>query len=99
MDKTYARFVVTISASVDDINALSDSVENLTQALVDDIDDKCTAYTGSTIRVKFNELKEYDWNQSAEQSVQRMGCTCRKNFEGAVIAIDPNCPLVVAAHR
>ena len=69
MDKTYARFVVTISASVEDINALSDSVENLTQALVDDIGDKCTAYTGSTIRVKFNELKEYDWGQSAEQSV------------------------------
>ena len=70
MDKTYARFVVTVSASVEDINAMSESVENLTQALVDDIGDKCTAYTGSTIRVKFNELKEYDYSQPAEQCVQ-----------------------------
>jgi len=70
MDKTYARFVVTVSASVEDINAMSESVERLTQALVDDIGDKCTAYTGSTIRVKFNELKEYDYSQPAEQSVQ-----------------------------
>jgi hypothetical protein len=31
--------------------------------------------------------------------LQRMRCTCRKNFEGGVIAVDPNCPLVVSAHR
>lgn len=78
MDKTYARFVVTVSASVEDINVLSDSVENLTQALVEDIDDKCTVYNGSTIRVKFNELHGYDYDQPAEQSVQADGdyCTC-----------------------
>ena len=77
MDKTYARFVVTVSASVEDINALSDSVENLTQALVEDIDDKCTVYNGSTIRVKFNELKGYDYSQPAEQGVQSDECpTC-----------------------
>ena len=70
MDKTYARFIVTVSASVEDINAMSESVENLTLALVEDIDDKCTVYNGSTIRVKFHELKEYDYSQSAEQSVQ-----------------------------
>lgn len=74
MDKTYARFVVTVSASVEDINALSDSVENLTQALVDDISDKCTVYNGSTIRVTFNELKEYDYSQPAEQCVQSDEC-------------------------
>lgn len=67
MDKTYARFVVTISASVEDINALSENVERLTQALVDDIGDKCTSYTGGVIRVKFNELKEYDWEQLAKK--------------------------------
>ena len=67
MDKTYARFVVTVSASVEDINAMSESVENLTRALVEDIDDKCTVYNGSTIRVKFNELQEYDYSQPAEQ--------------------------------
>ena len=36
---------------------------------MNDIDDKCTAYNGSTIRVKCNELKEYDWGQSAQQCV------------------------------
>lgn len=66
MDKTYARFVVTVSASVEDINAMSESVENFTRALVEDIDDKCTVYNGSTIRVKFNELQEYDYSQPAE---------------------------------
>lgn len=92
MDKTYARFVVTVSASVEDINALSEELENLTQLLVDDIDDTCTVYTDSTIRVKLKELKEYDWNQSSN-------CTCQKNFEGAIGKVDPNCPLVIAAHQ
>lgn len=63
MDKTYSRFVVTVSASVEDINALSENVERLSQALVDDISDKCTAYTGSTIRVKLKELEIYDYSQ------------------------------------
>lgn len=36
---------------------------------------------------------------AAEQSVQRMRCTCRKNFEGGIIRVDPNCPVIQAAHR
>ena len=93
MDKTYARFVVTISASVEDINALSDSVENLTQALVDDISDKCTVYNGSTIRVTFTELKEYDYSQPAEQRVQRTCSLCggkKKMLDAAGYSV--NCP-------
>jgi hypothetical protein len=69
MDKTYARFVVTVSASVEDINAMSESVERLTQVLVDQISDTCTSYNGKVVRVKFSELTEYDYSQSAEQSV------------------------------
>ena len=93
MDKTYARFVVTVSASVEDINAMSESVENLTRALVEDIDDKCTVYNGSTIRVKFNELKEYDYGQSAEHSVQRTCSLCggkKKMLDSAGYPV--NCP-------
>jgi hypothetical protein len=41
-------------------------------------------------------LEEYE---AFQHSMQRMRCTCRRNFEGAIIKIDPNCPLVQVVHR
>ena len=53
-----------------------------------------------------NEVRNGTWSEdderifhSAQHSVQRMRCTCRRNFEGALIKMDPNCPITQAAHR
>ena len=37
--------------------------------------------------------------EADQQSGQRTACTCRRNFEGALIKMDPNCPVTQAAHR
>jgi len=44
----------------------------------------------------FRALEDYEAFQC---DTKPMVCTCHKNFEGGVIKVDPNCPLVIAAHR
>ena len=83
---------------------------NIYSALLGEIQDAITYSTEEQAKVgsyglpipiaqKLYRVVHLHETEAAEQSVQRMRCTCRKNFEGAVIKIDPNCPLVTAAHR
>jgi hypothetical protein len=35
---------------------------------------------------------------AVQRRMRQMHCTCHRNFEGALIKIDPNCPFVQIAH-
>lgn len=71
------------------------------------IQDNIGSMSVGEVAISTDEMKELvSWLESrgcnigaTQQSVQRMRCTCRRNFEGALIKVNPNCPLVQAAHR
>lgn len=49
---------------------------------------------------RLSEISKFVYQESGPTQRAANGlCTCRKNFEGGIIAIDPNCPVIVAAHR